>query len=70
MLYVSLISSLLHAYFLACCMYLPINYINSEEEMTHYSVAQLFKMITLRMVFFFQHLSQSVSSPTLLAVLS
>jgi hypothetical protein len=51
-------------------MYLPINYINSEEEMTHYSVAQLFKMITLRMVFFFQHLSQSVSSPTLLAVLS
>lgn len=34
-------------------MYLPINYINSEEEMTHYSVAQLFKMITLRMVFFF-----------------
>lgn len=38
MRYVShkVISTLLHAFFCACCMHLPINYVSNGEEMKHY----------------------------------
>lgn len=48
----------------ACRMRLPINYVNNEKEMCATYVAQRFTVIALSMVFLFQPLPQSVSSPT------